>query len=84
MHQLLPSFLYLDVSRDLESALPGTYNWMLVALSVMIAYLAAYAALGETPRGEPLWGNQRLACVNPVVSLDLHIGRITFRNSPEI
>lgn len=50
MQSLLPQFLYLDVSRDLETALPTTYNWMLVTLSVMIASLAAYAALGGAGR----------------------------------
>ena len=50
MQSFLPSFLYFDVSGDLESALPATYNWALVALSVVIASLAAYAALGGAGR----------------------------------
>ncbi len=63
MQSVLPYFMFLDGSKDLGTALPGTYNWMLVALSVMIASLAAYAALGdagrisdsETPAAKHLW-----------------------------
>lgn len=50
MHSLLPSFLNSDGSGNLGPALPATYNWALVALSVMIASLAAYAALGGAGR----------------------------------
>ena len=50
MHPLLPSFLGFDVTDDVASALPATYNWSLVGLSVIIASLAAYAALGGAGR----------------------------------
>ena len=50
MHPYLPQFLYLDLSNDLATALPGSYNYMLVLLSVTIASLAAYAALGGADR----------------------------------
>ncbi len=49
MHPLLPQFLTLE-SQGLEAALPSSYNWMLVAFSVVIASLAAYAALGSAVR----------------------------------
>ncbi len=50
MHPLIPQFLTLEISKGLETALPSSYNWMLVAFSVMIASLAAYAALGSAAR----------------------------------
>ena len=50
MHSLLPQFLSLDGSRDLGPALLGSYTWLGVALSVTIASLAAFAALGGAGR----------------------------------
>ena len=50
MQSLLPSFIYLDFDGDAANALPASYNWLLVVLSVMIASLAAYAALGGAER----------------------------------
>ena len=41
---------FLDQSADLGLALPGSYDPALVTLSVLIASLAAYAALGIAPR----------------------------------
>ena len=41
---------FLDGSSDLGPALPGTYDPMLVALSFVVASLAAYAALGLAGR----------------------------------
>ena len=48
MHSLLPHFL--EFGKTLESALPASYNWILVACSVAIASLAAFAALGGAGR----------------------------------
>ncbi len=50
MIELLPHLAFLDGSKVLGTPLPGAYNWMLVTLSVMIASLAAYAALGGAGR----------------------------------
>jgi serine phosphatase RsbU (regulator of sigma subunit)/NO-binding membrane sensor protein with MHYT domain len=50
MDSLLPQFLYLHQTRDLGTALSGVYNPLLVTLSVLIAILAAYAALGGAGR----------------------------------
>jgi serine phosphatase RsbU (regulator of sigma subunit)/NO-binding membrane sensor protein with MHYT domain len=50
MYPLLPSFLGFDATHDISAALPATYNWALVVLSVIIASLAAYAALGGAGR----------------------------------
>ena len=41
---------FLDQTTDLGLALPGSYDPALVTLSVLIASLAAYAALGIAPR----------------------------------
>ena len=41
---------FLDQTADLGLALPGSYDPALVTLSVLIASLAAYAALGIAPR----------------------------------
>ena len=41
---------FLDQTVDLSLALPGSYDPGLVTLSVLIASLAAYAALGVAPR----------------------------------
>ena len=41
---------FLDQTTDLSLALPGSYDPALVTLSVLIASLAAYAALGIAPR----------------------------------
>ena len=41
---------FLDQTTDLSLALPGSYDPALVTLSVLIALLAAYAALGIAPR----------------------------------
>lgn len=41
---------FLDKGSDLGLAMPGTYNLFLVTLSVAIACLAAYAALGLSGR----------------------------------
>tara|TARA_B100000315_G_scaffold260365_1_gene321172 strand:- start:2029 stop:4026 length:1998 start_codon:yes stop_codon:yes gene_type:complete len=41
---------FLETGTDLGTALPGTYNLFLVTLSVVIACLAAYAALGLSGR----------------------------------
>ena len=50
MQSLLSHFASLDAARDLGLILPTTYNPMLVTLSVLIASLAAYAALGSAGR----------------------------------
>ena len=50
MQSLLSHFASLEAARDLGSTLLTTYNPMLVTLSVMIASLAAYAALGSAGR----------------------------------
>ena len=50
MHSLMPHFLYLNETRDLGTALSGSYNPLLVTLSVFIASLASYAALGGADR----------------------------------
>ncbi len=47
---LLPHFAFLDGSIDPGSAFSGSYSWPLVLLSVLIASLAAYAALGGADR----------------------------------
>ena len=43
-------FLFLNGSVDVQSALRGTYNPLMVAASVLIASLAAYASLGLADR----------------------------------
>ena len=63
MHSLWPTFLYVDADIDVATALPGSYDWTLVLLSIVIATLAAYAALGgadrmsaaETPPARYFW-----------------------------
>ncbi len=58
MESLGPHWGFLDSSIDSRLALAGTYDPMLVTLSVVIASLAAYAVLGLAERigaaGTPL------------------------------
>ena len=71
MRSLLQHF-FLDGSRDLALALPASCNWMLVAFSVVIASLAAYAALGGAGRiraavtsfGRLAWQTFRMATIS--------------------
>lgn len=63
MQSIMPSFLSLDGGKEIGEALPTAYNSTLVVLSVLIAALAAYAALGaadrmgvaSTPNTRRLW-----------------------------
>src|SRR5262245_21274184 len=50
MKSLLQYCGFLDGGRDLRFALVGTYDPILVVLSVLIASLAAYAVLGLAER----------------------------------
>ena len=63
MQSLIPTFLSLEFGKDIGEALPTAYNPTLVVLSILIASLAAYAALGaanrmgegSTPGGRRMW-----------------------------
>ncbi len=50
MQNVLPHLSFLDGTLDLSTELPGSYNWLMVILSVLIAALGAYAALGGAGR----------------------------------
>lgn len=73
MQPLISNFATLEQGSTLGAALPSSYNPMLATLSVMIASLAAYAALGtagrisvaETPMARRLWlsiGSTAMGC----------------------
>ena len=50
MYELLPHLAFLTGDKILGDPLPGSYDLILVTLSVLIASLAAFAALGAAER----------------------------------